>query len=106
MKFLLKRLQIIFLEKIKVLKYILWFPAVLRQSVPDVDILAGRRVTEGHEPRQVRKEAAISDIICVVDRSRSCNSLGLSPVSRVSSFCMPELGQAGIKTIFLYIKLL
>ncbi len=30
-------------------------------------ILTGRRVTEGHEPRQIRKEAAISDIICVVD---------------------------------------
>ena len=46
---------------------------MLRQSAPDMDILAGRRVTEGHEPRQVRKEAAISDIICVVDRSRSCS---------------------------------
>jgi len=34
---------------------------------PCMDILTGRRATEGHEPRQVRKEAAISDIICVVD---------------------------------------
>ncbi len=30
-------------------------------------ILTGRPVTEGHEPRQVRKEAAISDFFCVVD---------------------------------------
>ncbi len=36
-------------------------------------ILIGRLVTEGHEPRQVRKEAAISDLFCVMDRSRSCN---------------------------------
>jgi len=36
-------------------------------------ILIGRLVTEGHEPRQVRKEAAISEFFCVVDRSRSCN---------------------------------
>jgi hypothetical protein len=44
-------------------------------------ILIGRLVTEGHEPRQVRKEAAISDFFCVVDRSRSCNfSLTLLPV--------------------------
>ncbi len=31
----------------------------------------GRRATGGHEPRQIRKEAAISDAACVVDRSRS-----------------------------------
>ena len=31
---------------------------------------AGRRATDGHEPRQVRKEAAISDAVCVVDRYR------------------------------------
>jgi len=31
----------------------------------------GRRATGGHEPRQIRKEAAISDAVCVVDRSRS-----------------------------------
>jgi len=35
-------------------------------------ILIGRRATDGHEPRQVREEAAISDAGCVVDRSRSC----------------------------------
>lgn len=31
------------------------------------DVLTGRRATDGHEPRQVRKEAAISDAVCVVD---------------------------------------
>ena len=35
-------------------------------------ILTGRRATDGHELRQVRKEAAISDAVCVVDRFRSC----------------------------------
>jgi len=35
-------------------------------------ILVGRHATDPHEPRQVRKEAAISDVVCVVDRSRSC----------------------------------
>ena len=30
-------------------------------------IPAGLRATDGHEPRQVRKEAAISDTVCVVD---------------------------------------
>jgi len=44
-------------------------------------ILIGRLVTEGHEPRQVRKEAAISDLFCVKDRSRSCN-LSASPAGR------------------------
>ncbi len=34
--------------------------------------LAGRHATDTHEPRQVRKEAAISDGVCVVDRSRFC----------------------------------
>ncbi len=29
-------------------------------------ILAGHHATDGHEPRQVRKEAAISDAGCVV----------------------------------------
>ena len=33
-------------------------------------ILIGRRATDGREPRQVRKEAAISDAVCVVDRTR------------------------------------
>lgn len=28
---------------------------------------AGRRATETHEPRQIRKEAAISDGLCVAD---------------------------------------
>ena len=36
-----------------------------------VDHPTGRRATDGHEPRQVREEAAISDAVCVVDRSRS-----------------------------------
>jgi hypothetical protein len=36
-----------------------------------VDHQTGRRATGGHEPRQVREEAAISDAVCVVDRSRS-----------------------------------
>jgi hypothetical protein len=31
---------------------------------------AGRHATDGHEPRQVRKEAAISDAGCVVLRCR------------------------------------
>ena len=31
---------------------------------------AGRRATDDHEPRQVRKEAAISDAGCVADRFR------------------------------------
>jgi hypothetical protein len=35
-------------------------------------VLAGRHATDPHEPRQVRKEAAISDVVCVVDRSRPC----------------------------------
>ena len=33
--------------------------------------MTGRRATDGHEPRQIRKEAAISDAVCVVDRFRS-----------------------------------
>ena len=33
--------------------------------------LIGRHATDGYEPRQVRKEAAISNAVCVVDRSRS-----------------------------------
>gem|GEM_PF-3327416 len=33
--------------------------------------LTGRRATDTHEPCQVRKEAAISDGVCVADRSRS-----------------------------------
>ena len=49
--------------------YIYYF----RLRRPDGLILIGRLVTEGHEPRQIRKEAAISDLFCVVDRSRSCN---------------------------------
>jgi len=36
-----------------------------------VVMLTGRRATDGREPRQVRKEAAISDAVCVVERSRS-----------------------------------
>ena len=32
---------------------------------------AGHRATDGHEPRQVRKEAAISDSGCVVDCFRT-----------------------------------
>lgn len=34
-------------------------------------ILTDRRATDGYEPRQVRKEAAISNAVCVTDRSRS-----------------------------------
>ena len=36
-------------------------------------VLIGRRATDNHEPRQVRKEAAISEPVCVADRSRLCN---------------------------------
>jgi len=46
---------------------------IFRLCRPVRIILIGRLVTEGHEPRQVRKEAAISDLFCVVDRSRSSN---------------------------------
>ena len=35
-------------------------------------IQIGRHATDGREPRQVRKEAAISGAGCVVDRSRFC----------------------------------
>ena len=52
-------------------------------------ILIGRLVTEGHEPRQVRKEAAISDLFCVVDRSRSCN-LPAPVASRIFLFKAPH----------------
>jgi len=34
-------------------------------------ILVGRHATDTREPCQVRKEAAISDGVCVVDRSRT-----------------------------------
>ena len=38
-------------------------------------ILIGRHATDDYEPRQVRKEAAISNSVCVVDRSRLCYNL-------------------------------
>lgn len=38
-------------------------------KLPNASI--GRRATDGREPRQIRKEAAISDSGCVADRSRS-----------------------------------
>jgi len=50
-------------------------------------ILTGRLVTEGHEPRQVRKEAAISDFFCVKDRSRLCNF----PFTRLPAGSFPLL---------------
>lgn len=50
--------------------------------------LIGRCVTEGHEPRQIRKEAAISDIICVADRSRS-ESVPYAPRS-AGFLCTPS----------------
>ena len=34
--------------------------------------LTGRHATDTREPRQVRKEAAINDGACVMDRSRFC----------------------------------
>ncbi len=37
---------------------------------------AGRHATGGHEPRQIRKEAAISDADCVVVRCRQMNLRG------------------------------
>jgi hypothetical protein len=46
-------------------------PRRVFHSCPET-ILTGRHATGGHEPRQVRKEAAISDSGCVVDRSRLC----------------------------------
>jgi hypothetical protein len=65
-------------------------------------ILTGRHATGGREPRQVRKEAAISDSGCVVDRSRSClwfllpkgNSTGgAQPIpTSVSFFIRPKYG--------------
>jgi len=45
--------------------------------------LTGRHATDTREPRQVRKEAAISDGVCVMDRSRFCFlSYGLGNYSR------------------------
>ena len=38
-------------------------------------ILIGRHATDGREPRQIRKEAAISDAVCVADWSRSISWL-------------------------------
>ena len=38
----------------------------------------GRHATGGHEPRQVRKEAAISDAVRVVGRSRSRQCVAFS----------------------------
>ncbi len=43
----------------------------LRVIFPRRAILTGRRATDTREPCQVRKEAAISDGVCVTDRSRS-----------------------------------
>ncbi|VTR66415.1 hypothetical protein DESC_480125 [Desulfosarcina cetonica] len=40
--------------------------------------MTGRRATDGLEPRQVRKEAAIRDAVCVVDRSRSTDGADFS----------------------------
>ena len=40
-------------------------PRVLKRIYRTISI--GHRATDGHEPRQVRKEAAISDAVCVVD---------------------------------------
>ena len=44
-------------------------PSRILSPIPAV--LIGRRATDTHEPCQVRKEAAISDGVCVADRSRS-----------------------------------
>ena len=44
-------------------------PSRILSTIPVV--LIGRRATDTHEPCQVRKEAAISDGVCVADRSRS-----------------------------------
>lgn len=52
--------------------------------------LTGRHATDTHEPRQVRKEAAISDGVCVMDRSRFC-FLG---------YGFKELFKAGAQPIF------
>jgi len=45
----------------------------LKGFKPDakLSIMIGRPATDGHEPRQVRKEAAINDAVCVGDRFRS-----------------------------------
>ena len=47
-------------------------PSRILSKMPAV--LIGRRATDTHEPCQVRKEAAISDGVCVADRSRSAFS--------------------------------
>ena len=50
-------------------------PHLRIQERKSVFILAGHHATDGHEPRQVRKEAAISDADCVaVDPGHSNES--------------------------------
>jgi len=44
--------------------------------------MIGHRATDGYEPRQVRKEAAISKPVCVVDRSRLCDNLFSAAIRR------------------------
>ncbi len=75
----------------------------LKGSVRNVGLsLIGRHATDGYEPRQVRKEAAISNAVCVVDRSRSWrrsllsgsdSTEGAQPLSIFTyngqSFCKP-----------------
>ena len=48
-----------------------WIPAQGSYTWGPQAILIGRHATDGHEPRQIRKEAAISDAVCVVDWSQS-----------------------------------
>ncbi len=42
--------------------------SLFRVFIPKMSVgRPGHRATNAHEPRQVRKEAAISDAVCVVD---------------------------------------
>ena len=53
-------------------------PHLRIQERKSVFILAGHHATDGHEPRQVRKEAAISDADCVAVDPGHGNELWLS----------------------------
>ncbi len=68
--------------------------------------LAGRRATGGHEPCQVRKEAALSGSACVVDRSRpvapSNSGGGKSPANAGFLFCWrrPARTRGGCSSVY------
>ncbi len=53
-------------------------PHLRIQERKSVFILAGHHATDGHEPRQIRKEAAISDADCVAVDPGHGNELWVS----------------------------